>query len=142
MIRNNQFVIEIAGVDILLIQEAQLPDVETNVLNYGTTAGLPDVKIAGKKKVAEMTLKKLRPTAIAGENFARTWFESTAVLPANQYKRNIVLREVNEGGITVATYVCVGAFPTKITHSGFNRKDDNELIMEEMTISMDNFIQL
>ena len=136
---NNQFVLELDGIDVVLIQEVQPPDVEFNVVTYGTFAGLPDIKQSGKKKVGEMTLKKLR---FGQEKVFRDWLESTAVTTPSVYARNYILREINNVGTTVAAYICIGAFPSKITHSGFKRADDAELVMEEVTMSMTYFRQL
>ena len=141
MQKNNQFTIEINGIDVLLVQEVTMPEIETNVLSYGTSAGIPDIKIAGKKKVGEMVLKKLRPS-IGFDKAAMLWFESTNVSSPLAYKKNIVVRETNELGLTVSQYICEGCFPSKVTHSGFKRGDASELVMEDVTMSMDNFYQV
>ena len=141
MQRNNMFVIEFEGIDLLLIQEVTMPDVETNVLTYGNAAALPDIKIAGKRKVGDATLKKLRPTLFFDAT-ARAWLNQTTLVNAIAYKRNLVIREVDAIGITKAEYIMEGCFPSKITHSGFKRGDDSELVMEEVTLSMDDFKQV
>lgn len=141
MQQNNRFVMEMNGIDVLLVQEATLPDIETNVLTYGNFAGLPDKKVAGKKKVGQSTFKKLRPS-VGFDSSIRVWFQQTLVTGQLAYKRDIVIREINELEVPIASYIMEGCFPSKITHSGFKRGDDSELIMEEITLDMDDFYQL
>lgn len=139
--QNNRFSIVINGIESLLVQEVSLPDVETNALTFGNFAGLPDKKIAGKKKVGDATFKKLRST-IGSDISVRLWFQESVVGPPASYKRDIVVTELNELDIPVASYIMEGCFPSKVSHSGFKRGDDSELVMEEVTLSMDDFYQI
>jgi phage tail-like protein len=140
---NNSFAIDINGIDVILFQELSIPDVETNTLTYGTYANVPDTKIAGKKKVAQITLKKLRFNELAGvDNWARTWFETTVSGLPQLYWRSFTIREINPLGITVATYAVINAYPQKIAHGGFKRNGDNELVMEDVTLEVNDFKQV
>lgn len=140
MIQNHRFKISINGFDVLTVQEVSLPDVEYNEITFGTTVNSPDAKVAGKKKVGDMTLKKLRLSSQA-DRFWRSLFERQSNEPFFNYSfPAIEVSELLPDGIVVAQrYIATNCFIKKITHSGFKRSDDSELVMEEITLGCTDF---
>ena len=129
MRQNNKFQIEIDGIDALLIQEIDMPDVERPALTYGNYAGLPDRKVpSSKKKIGDATLKKMKPVN-GFDTFLHDWIQ-------NPIPRNIVVRELGELNQTVGLNVWLDCFPTKVSQSSMKRGDDPELIIEEATIAI------
>jgi hypothetical protein len=129
MRQNNLFQVEIDGIDVLLVQEIDMPEIERPALTYGNYAGLPDVKIpSAKKKIGDATIKKVKPM-VGFENFLFQWL-------SNPIPRNIVVREVNELGITIGLNIWLNCFPTKLSQTSMKRGEDPELIIEEATIAI------
>lgn len=143
MIQNHRFKILIAGFDTMLVQEFTPPDVEYNQLQFGAAVNSPDAKVAGKKKVGDMTLKKLRLSGQA-DTFWRRLFESQSNTPFLNYSIPVIeIQELMPDGIAYAQrYIATNCFITKITHSGFKRSEDSELVMEELTLACTDFIAI
>ena len=141
MVQNHRFKLVMNGFDTFLVQEATLPDVEYNILQYGTFVNEPDVKVAGKKKVGEMTLKKLRLSEVP-DTIWRARFERQSFGVGGDFS-NFEVHELQENGLDVsAIYLVKNAVISKITHSGFKRSEDSELVMEEITLAVSNFTQI
>lgn len=139
MVQNHRFKLIMGGFDTFLVQEVTLPDVEYNVLQYGTFVNEPDVKVAGKKKVGEMTLKKLRLSTLADTTW-RDRFELQRIGIAGTSWGNFELQELMPDGSGVAQrYFVKNAVISKISHSGFKRSEDSELVMEEITLAVGDF---
>lgn len=143
MIQNHRFKIVINGFDTALIQEFTPPDVEYNELTFGAAVNAPDTKVAGKKKVGDMTFKKLRLSNQA-DRFWRSLFESQSNTPFLNYSIGVIeIHELLPDGVAFAQrYIATNCFVKKITHSGFKRSDDSELVMEEITLACTDFFPI
>lgn len=142
MRQNHLFILEIDGVDQLLIQELTTPDVELQEMLHGGPINSPDIKTPGKKKVGDLTLKKIAP--INGvDNFAWVWLEQAATMSRGAYARNVVLRLTDETGLrTLARFAGARLWPKKISGMQLKRSGDSENSIEEVLFSCTDWVKL
>lgn len=138
-IRGYRFRVEVDGVSQWAIQKVTLPEVSTTVLEHG--GGDLSIKTASKKIVGEATFEKL-VSINDTDSWGSDWLESCVTGLPSSYKRNIVVRLLDNDGITtVKTYILTGIFPTKLTRADLDRMAD-ENFMETLTLSVDNITEL
>ena len=131
-----QFAIEIDGVDQFLIQEVKQPEVERGSVEHG--AEDYNIKTAGGKTVGDAELKKLIP-APESDSWAWDWLEQAGNSLAEEYKRDVVFKELApDGKTTLNAYLWEGVWAKKIAKSDAKRGAQNENMMETVTLSVDN----
>jgi phage tail-like protein len=135
-----QFRIEIDGLDQFEVQEANIPDLEVDVVEHGGANTM--IKTAGMVKVGDTTLKKLRKME-AADNWAWDWISQVqnqdlggGALPT-QYKKTVVINQLSADGVTtIASWVLQGVFPKKVSFEAFTRTESaNQL--ESVVLSVD-----
>jgi len=146
MRKNYDFVLEIAGIDQLLIQECTLPDVEVAEVMHGAGIGMPDTKTPGKKKVTDFTVKKVMPVE-GPDNWVWPWLDLVHSQPRHISSRYAILKMVAPLGPpgayrTLARYELIELWPKKVTGLSFKREGDGENVMEEIVFSCTNCIKL
>lgn len=134
------FIIEIDGLNQYLVQKIQIPEEEIEVVAHGDTNH--DVKTGGRYKIGDIVLDKLKalPTS---DMWAKQWMNTVqnptlggGSLPLD-YKKIVIIREMDTTGtIAVNSYIFEGCFPTKISHSDFDRNSSDNMI-ETVTLSTD-----
>lgn len=135
-----RFLLEIEGTDQFFIQEVDMPDYEITTQMHGGLVNNPDVKTAGKPKVGDMVMRKIKPILVP-DNWAWILIENArANTPFSGYAINAILKEVDETGIrTLARYNLVSIFPKKITGLKYKRAGDGENLIEEITWAVNDF---
>jgi len=137
-IRAYRFRVEIAGKDQWAIQEVEPPEVGLSVIAHG--GGDRDIKTASKKTIGNATLKYLKGLEDK-ELFGTLWIEQCLKGLPSAYKRNIVVKELaNDGITTINTQVWVGCFPVRKQRNTHNRLAD-ENVIEELELSVDEVIE-
>lgn len=135
------FVIEIDGVDVALIQEVKKPEVEVQAALHG--AANYDIKTAGGVVVSDAELKKIKP-ATNSDNFGWSWLTTAAAgaLP-EQYKRNVVFREMAPNGTTLNAWLWEGVWCRKLVDdNNFKRGTTTDNVVETITLSVDKVTKL
>lgn len=139
------FAIEIAGVDQFLIQDVKEPEVEVGAVEHGATNY--NVKTAGGVAVSDAELQKIIPTTI-GDRWAWDWMQSaqnphtgTGGLPS-QYKKDVVFKVLNPLGVAIEAYLWEGAWVRKSAKSNRKRGNQNENVIETVTMSVDKVRRL
>lgn len=135
-----QFAIEIDGINQFLIQEVKMPEVERGSVEHG--AEDYNIKTAGGKAVSDAELKKLVP-APEGDDWAWDWLLEAGNSLAEDYKKDVVFKELAPDGVTTLNaYLWEGCWVKKISKSDFKRGNQNENVVETVTISVDNIIKI
>ncbi len=134
------FAIEIDGIDQFLIQEVKKPEVEVGAVSHGATNY--DVKTAGGVAVADAELQKIKP-APQSDTWAWDWLNKaqdmntgTGAL-AEDYKKDIVFKELAPNGTTLNAWLWEGAWVRKCSENNHKRGNQNDNIIETVTISVD-----
>jgi phage tail-like protein len=141
------FSIQIAPAPInpFLAQDVTLGEISIAQTKHGDTNY--DVKTAGRVDFGNLTIDKIMTTSGA-DNYMFDWGLQCADamigggLPPSQYKRTVILTELAEDGTSVLnTWICEGAWPTKINGQKFSRgSSDNS--MEKIELSVDRMEKL
>ena len=120
------FVVEFEGLDSMHVQEAKIPDTEMESVEHG--AGDYKVKTPGMKIVGDIELKKLRVNGVA-DSWAWDWMESARSKTSNDFKKTLVLRELNidESGTTDG-WMFKGAWVKKISVDSYKRLNSDNII--------------
>lgn len=139
------FAIEVDGIDQFLIQDVKRPEIEIGSVSHG--AANYDVKTAGGVAVSDAELKKIKP-APERDSWAMDWmFEAqnmntgTGTL-SEQYKRNIVFKELAPNGVALSAELWEGAWCKKTSNENYKRGNQNENVIETVTISVDRVVPL
>jgi len=130
-----QFAIEIDGVDVALIQEVKVPEIEIGAVIHGGQNGT-DVKTAGGTAVSDAELMKTR-AAVGADRFAYDWLVQAQNGLASDYKKDVVFKELDEAGNTLDAWLWEGAWCRKASPSNYKRGNQNENVIETITISVD-----
>jgi len=140
--KNHRFALEIAGIDQLLIQEVDLPDVEVTEVTHGGAVNESDIKTPGKKKIGDLVMRKLKASTSA-DNWVWPWLELTIRTIREAHAQYAFLKEVDETGFkTIARYELGEIWPKKITGLQYKREGDPENLIEEITFSISKFTKL
>lgn len=131
--------LDIVGVDPTLFQEVKLPDIEwTEMLHQGDSNDA-DIKTPGRKKIGDMTIKKLKASTIQ-DAWIWAWFESVGITTRAAYARFGFLKELDETGFRVVAIYDLGEiWPKKINGSTYKKGGDGENLIEEITFSVSRF---
>lgn len=122
-----KWLLEIDGIDAMLIQEVTLPDVDVNVIELGRGVNQTNIKVPGKKKVGTLKCKKLIPTD-AVEAWAYLWLNAAMKSPRAGYAKFAFLILLADDGITpIRKYDLGEIFPMKISTESLSRTDEKEL---------------
>lgn len=135
------FSIQIAPQPInpFLCQKVTVAEVSLDVTSHGDTNH--DINTAGRVKVGKVTIEKIMTTSGA-DNYFFDWLYSAqdpiiggGLIP-DDYKRILTITELAEDGTSALnTWVCIGAFPSKINDMELSRvSSDNTIEKIELTI--------
>ncbi len=122
-----KWLIEIDGVDAFLIQECTLPEVEQGMFEINRAVNEENMKIPSKRKISNLTCKKLIPTDEV-ETWAYSWLDEVNEGNRAAYAKfaNVIL--LAEDGITpVRKYDLGEIFPIKVTTDTLNRTGEDGL---------------
>lgn len=139
IVKNFRFRLEIAGVDASLFQEVKLPDIEWAEIAHQGDSNDADIKTPGRKKISEMTIKKLKASTVQ-DAWVWNWFKSVGITVRSAYARFGYLKELDESGTrVVAVYDLGEIWPKKIVGGTYKRGGDGENTIEEITFSVSRF---
>ena len=129
-----------APINPFLCQEVDLPEITIEQTSHGDTNH--DIKTGGRISVGNLTIQKIMTTSGA-DNYFFDWALSVADpvlgggLVPDEYKRTLLITELAEDGVSaVNTWVCTGAWPTKINGQKLNRLSSDNSI-ENIELSVD-----
>lgn len=138
-IRAYNFNVEIDGLDQWSIQKVVKPEVGVSVVSHG--GGDHDIKTASKKTVGNATFEKLKSLE-APDFFGFAWIEACVKSLPTAYKRNIVVKELSNDGVTVVNKeLWIGCFPVKYKRGDGDRLADANLL-ETIELSVDDVIPI
>lgn len=139
-VRTYRFRVEIDGLDQWAIQQVKFPELEVSVVEHG--GGDTNIKTASKKLVGNAVLSYLKNLDGTNKLFAFNWITACTLGLPTAYKRNIVVKELGNDGITtVRTEIWVGCFAKKCSRNDGDRLAD-ENVIESLEISVDDVIYL
>lgn len=139
------FAIEIEGLDQMLVQELKKPEVELGAVTHGAVNY--DIKTAGGVSVSDAELRKIKP-APQGDSWAWDWLNTAQNMNtetgglAEQYKKDVVVKELSPNGTTLNAWLWEGAWVRKVSENDNKRGNQNENIVETCTISVDRVKKL
>ncbi len=136
--RGYKFIVEIDGIDQLLVQEVTLPEDSVEVVELG--AGVNDyaVKLPSRPKIGNITLKKVLSTS-KPETWAYDWLEKTKTGKREDYAKFAFIKQLAEDGTTVIRTHDLGEiFPVKIAPEGLKRLG-TELFMESVEFAISKY---
>ena len=134
------FAIEINGIDQALIQNVKKPEKEVGAVEHGVDNRT--VKTAGGVTVSDAELQTVKDARTTNSEFW-TWL-STAVDGnlAENYKRDIVFKEKNPANQTMSIEIWKGAWVRKSSSSNYVRGNQNENVIDTITISVDDVVKV
>lgn len=122
-----KWLIEIDGVDAMLIQECTLPDIEQGVIEISRAVNEENMKIPSKRKIGTLTCKKLIPTDEV-ETWAYDWLKDANEGNRASYAKFANLILLAEDGVSpVRKYDLGEIFPMKISTESLNRTSEDAL---------------
>lgn len=134
------FRVEIQGIDQFEVQKATPPEIEVETTEHGDTNH--SVKTAGRVKVGDLTLEKLKPLPNS-DLWAWNWLQTAQNMTTGggqlplQYKRTVILKELSsDGQTTVNRWICEGCFVKKVSQGDFDRNSSDN-ILETVVLSVD-----
>lgn len=133
-----KWLIEIDGIDAFLIQECTLPEVEQSTFKVRRAVNEENMKIPSKRKVGNMTCKKLIPTDEV-ETWAYDWLDAVNEGNRAVYAKfaNIIL--LAEDGVTpIRKYDLGEIFPIKVSTDTINGTSEDGLY-ETVEFSVSRF---
>ena len=139
------FVLEIDGVDQILIQDVKFPDVEIGKVEHGATNY--NVKTAGGVTVGDAELQKIK-AAPEGDSWAWEWATSAQDAFAGgglteDFKRDVIFKEMAPDGVTtINSWLWEGCWVMKISTSNYKRGAQDENVLETLTLSVDRVQKL
>ena len=138
------FAIEINGVDQFLIQDVKAPEPEIGEVNHGATNH--DIKTAGGVSYSNAELQKIKPTSSNDRRFldwlleAQNPITGTGGVPES-YKKTVIFKELSTDGVTTLnSEIWEGAWVKKVAKGNFKRGNQNENVIETVTIVVDKVI--
>ncbi len=137
-VRAYRFRVEIDGIDQWAIQKVTIPEISVGVIEHG--GGDHNIKTAGKRQIGNLTIEKLKPL---GEKdlWSQTWMMEAILLLPTIAKRNIVIKELsNDGLTTINSWLVIGMFPVKSSQTTLDRMAE-ENIIESVEFSVDDVIK-
>jgi hypothetical protein len=142
VVKAHAFKIEVGGIDQFEFQKLEEPEVELTTSSHGGEGGL-EIKTATRIKTGDMTLEKVVPADTA-DTWAWDWL-ATAIDPKtmvgglpSDYKKSLVIRELNPDGSYANSYMAEGSFVKKVSKNGHERlSDDNAL--QTVVLSVDKY---
>lgn len=133
--KNFQFMLEVDGIDQLLIQECTLPDLEFSETLHGGPVGTPDIKTPGKRKVGDFTVKKIM-SVVTPDNWIWPWTDLIGSTPRAVSSKFAILKLMSPDGFrTLARYELIDLWPKKVEGLQFKREGDGENLMEVIIFS-------
>lgn len=122
-----------------LAQKVTIPEINLDATAHGDTNH--DINTAGRISYGKVIIEKISTTSGA-DNYFFDWMYSAqdpiigGGLSAPLYKRVVNIQELAEDGVSVLnTWVCFGAFPTKINGLELDRlSSENTIESVELTI--------
>lgn len=134
--KNFRWVLELNGVNMFLMQEAQLPTVELPMIKHGAPVNIPDAKTPGKITINELVVKKLMP-ALSADNWAWDWMGSAVAGIKKDFIKSGNLKDLGPDGVsTVQTWVLGDIWPTKIEPGNRQTLAPGENLIETVTFSV------
>lgn len=134
------FAIEIDGIDQLLIQDVKKPEVELGEVSHGAENG-KEKKTAGGTTVSNAELQKIKP-APQSDKWAFDWMKKAQTSLSQDYKKDVIFKELGPNGETLDAELWVGAWVKKSSASNFKRGNQNENVIETVTLVVDDVQQL
>lgn len=139
VVRAHRWRVEVSGVDSSLFQEVKLPDIEWGEILHQNNVNDADVKTPGRKKIGDLTLKKLKASTIQ-DSWIWDWFKTVGITTRSAYARFGYLKELDESGfVVIAVYDLGEIWPKKITGPTYKTGGDGENVIEEITFSVSRF---
>lgn len=132
-----RFVLEIDGVDQVLIQEVKKPKVEVGVVEHGVANGKTE-KTAGGTTVSDAELKKIKPEG-GSDSWAWDLMIQAQTGVAADYKFDAVFKELAPDGVTTLnSWLWIGCFIKSPEDAEFKKGIQNENLIETVMISVDD----
>lgn len=139
------FAIEIDGLEVALVEKCNIPTLEAGIVEQ-SSAGTPHVqKTAGRITVGEITLEKVMP-ANEADTWAYQWLTSEVRNPrtgatngADSYKKTISIIHYGNSNNVIDKWVCYGVWPSKIEYNTGDASQNNEKVMETVTLQCDYY---
>lgn len=139
------FALEINGVNQFLFQDVKIPDVEIGAVEHGGPNF--NIKTAGGVAVTDAELQKIKP-APEGDSWAWDWLTQAQDMMAGtgglaeDYKRNVIFKELAPNGTTINSWLWEGCWVRKIATSNYKRGNQNENTIETVTMSVDRVVKI
>lgn len=140
-----QFVIEIDGIDQMLIQTVKRPKKTVGKVAHGGFNH--DIKTAGGIEVSDAELEHIVPSD-EGDSWAWDWMneaQDDATLTGKQeqdYKKDITFKQVTPDGKVLNSELWEGCWPTSVEPSDHKRGNKNENSIRKVILSVDKIKKL
>ena len=123
------FTVEVDGLPVGICQNFTIPEAERGESQYGAGTNV-NVKVRGKKKVADATMKAL----VNDTKYFHDWDEKGD-------KRLMIVKLTDDSGAIQRQYELENCWIKKIKPDELDTKSEGtELMMEEITFSVENVI--
>jgi phage tail-like protein len=124
-----KYTVDVDGLPVGICQNFTIPEIERTEAQYGAGANV-NVKVAGKKKVSDATMKCL----VNDTKYFHEWDERGD-------KRLMIVKLTDNAGAIQRQYELENCWVKKIKPDELDTKaEGTELMMEEITFSVENVI--
>ena len=137
-----QFEVLIDGFEAAVFQKATIPEVEVEIDEFNPAGSVRSEKFAGRITIGDCTLEK-GMYSDKTDRAAWTWLTTAVNTRTGDqgaptvYKRDVEIRHVNRLGVPIQTWMCKGAFCSKISW-GDNEGGASEHIVETLTLTVED----
>lgn len=138
------FSIEIDGLEVALCESATIPEASIGVIKHSGAGAVHSTQTGGRLTFGEVQLEKVMASDTS-DKWAWNWMktvrdaETGLGQPASVYKKTISIIHYGPQNQVIDKWDIVGCFPTKIAYSKNDAGQDNERMLESVTLTPDRY---
>lgn len=128
------FRFEFNGYPPFLVQKCKIPEIEFEVVEYGGAGQTVNVKEAGGKKIAEITLESIIPARGEERTYWDTWEQQCQTRDTQTYYRDGTITLLGPNDEPSMFWDIEDAWPSKIEMDEFDSEDKGKKAIVKVTL--------